>query len=70
MPEPKVKISIDYKRCDPRRCDKGVCATRLVCPTKLTKQIEPRDYPYPVAGFCQECGKCSDACLLKAINML
>lgn len=70
MPEPKVKISINYNRCDPKGCDKGICAAVVVCPTKLIKQIELRDYPFAVAGFCQECGKCSDACLLKAISML
>jgi len=70
MPEPKVKITIDYKKCDPKRCDQGVCAALVACPTKLIKQIERCDYPYPVAGFCQECGKCSEACLLKAISML
>ena len=70
MPEPKVKIIIDYKRCDPKRCDRGVCAALLDCPIKLIKQIEPYDYPYPIAGSCQECGKCSEASLLKAISML
>lgn len=70
MPEAKVKITIDYKRCDPRGCDKGVCAALLDCPTKLIKQIEPYDYPYPISGFCEECGRCLDACLMKAISML
>ena len=70
MPEPKVKITIDYKVCDPKKCDKGICIALLACPVKLIKQIEPYDYPYPVAGFCQECGKCSDACLSKAVSMV
>ncbi len=70
MPEEKVKVAIDYKRCDPRRCDKGICTALLACPTKLIKQMEPYDYPYPVAGFCQECSKCLDACLLEAIKMI
>ena len=70
MPEPKIKIAIDYKRCDPKRCDQGICAVLLECPSKLVKQIEPYGCPYPVAGFCQECGNCSEACLLKAISAL
>jgi Fe-S-cluster-containing hydrogenase component 2 len=70
MPEEKVKVAIDYKRCDPGRCEKGICAALLACPTKLIKQMEPYDYPYPVAGFCQECGKCLEACLFKAVSML
>ncbi len=70
MPDPKVKIAIDYERCDPKRCDQGICAAVLACPVKLIKQLEPRDCPYPITGFCQECGKCLEACLMKAINML
>ena len=69
MPEPKVKITIDYEKCKPGKCNKGSCAALLACPTKLIKQMEPYDYPYPGAGFCQECGKCSEACLLKAIKV-
>jgi ferredoxin len=70
MSDPKVKITIDYNKCNPKRCGQGVCAALLECPIKLIKQIEPYDYPYPVAGFCQECGKCTEACLLEAISML
>jgi Fe-S-cluster-containing hydrogenase component 2 len=70
MAELKVKITIDYEKCNPRRCEKGICAALPACPTKLIKQIEPYDYPFPTDGFCQECGKCLDACLLKAIRML
>jgi Fe-S-cluster-containing hydrogenase component 2 len=70
MPEPKVKITIDYKKCKPRKCNKGICAALQACPTKLIKQMEPYDYPYPTDGFCQECGKCSEACLFEAIKML
>jgi Fe-S-cluster-containing hydrogenase component 2 len=69
MPEPKVKITIDYEKCNPGKCDQGICAALLACPTKLIKQMDPCDYPYPIAGFCQECGKCLEACLLKAIKV-
>jgi NAD-dependent dihydropyrimidine dehydrogenase PreA subunit len=70
MPEPKVKIIIDYKRCDPQKCDKGICAAVLACPNKLLKQFGAYEYPYLVPGFCQECGKCTDSCLWEAIRML
>jgi len=70
MPEPKVKITIDYEKCDPRKCEKGICAALLACPTKIIKQMDPYDYPFPISGFCQECGKCVDACLWEAIMMM
>jgi len=66
----KLKVAVDYGKCHPERCDKGVCAALLECPLKLWKQEEPYDLPYPVPGFCQDCGKCVEACPLKAIGLL
>jgi Fe-S-cluster-containing hydrogenase component 2 len=70
MTEPKVKINIDYRKCNPKRCEKGICKAISVCPNKLIKQIGPFDFPYPIDGFCKECGKCQDACLLEAIHLM
>jgi NAD-dependent dihydropyrimidine dehydrogenase PreA subunit len=70
MPEPKIKITIDYKKCHPEQCDQGVCAAVLECPNRLWKQEEPYDLPYPIAGFCHDCGICVEACPMKAIEML
>ena len=70
MPEPKVKITINYQICNPKKCDNGICVALPACSVQLIKQMEPYDYPYPIAGFCQECGKCLDACLFKAISVL
>jgi hypothetical protein len=60
MLKPKVKVAVDYEKCHPERCDKGVCAVVLECHTRLWKQEEPHDLPYPVPDFCQECGTCVD----------
>jgi len=38
MLEPKLKVAVDYEKCHPERCDKGVCAAVLECPAKLWKQ--------------------------------
>lgn len=38
MLEPKLKVAVDYEKCHPERCDKGVCAAVMECPAKLWKQ--------------------------------
>lgn len=70
MFDTKLKVAIDYKRCNPRNCEKGICIIIGVCPSKLWKQLEPYDFPFPIQGFCQECGKCVDNCPMKAVKML
>jgi translation initiation factor RLI1 len=70
MLQPKLKVTVDYDKCHPEKCNRGVCVAVLECPVKLWKQEEPYDLPYPTPGFCKECGKCVESCLLEAIMML
>ncbi|MHC1578158.1 MAG: 4Fe-4S binding protein [Dehalococcoidia bacterium] len=70
MLEPKLKVALDYEKCHPDKCDHGVCAAVIECPTKLWRQEEQYDYPYPLPGFCEDCGICVGACPMKAIRML
>jgi ubiquinone/menaquinone biosynthesis C-methylase UbiE len=41
MLQPKLKVAVDYQKCHSERCDRGVCAAVLECPTKLWRQEEP-----------------------------
>ena len=70
MLQAKTKVAVDYDKCHPERCDKGVCVAVLGCPTKLWRQEEPYDLPYPIPGFCQDCAICVESCSLEAIKML
>lgn len=70
MLDGKIKVAIGYKRCNPNRCEKGICLVVAICPAKLWRQLRPYDYPYPVQGFCKECKKCVESCPLGAIRML
>jgi len=72
MLQPKLKVTIDYDKCQPEKCgcDNGICPAVKECPIKLWKQEEPYDLPYPFTGFCKECSKCAEVCPLKAITML
>ena len=63
----KQKVTVDYGKCHPEDCEKGVCQAVLVCPRKLWKQESPYDAPYPIFGFCEDCGKCIESCPNDAI---
>jgi len=72
MLQPKLKVTVDYGKCQPHKCGchEGVCPAVSKCPVNIWKQEEPYDLPYPVAAFCKECGKCVEVCPLEAIRML
>ncbi|MFP3879499.1 MAG: 4Fe-4S binding protein [Dehalococcoidia bacterium] len=70
MLEPKLKVGVDYGKCHPERCDEGVCIAVLQCPNRLWRQEAPYDLPYPIPGFCQDCGICVESCPMGAISML
>jgi len=70
MLDQKLKVGVDYGKCHPERCDKGICAAVFECPAKLLRQERPYDSPYPIPGFCQSCGICAESCPMEAIWML
>ncbi len=67
---PKPKAMVDYNKCYPEKCDKGICVAALKCPFEVLIQDVPNETPYTLQDFCIGCGKCSLACPLKAIKML
>lgn len=66
---PKAMAVVDYQKCRPEQCDRGICAAVPVCPTKTLKQEAPYEVPYPL-GLCRGCSQCALACPLKAIRMV
>ncbi len=66
---PKLRATIDPKKCHPEKCDRGICVAMLVCPTKTLKQESPYEIPFPI-GLCRGCGLCSLSCPFKAIRMI
>ena len=63
------KALLDVGRCQPQRCDKGVCLARKKCPVKALWQEEPYAVPFLSAGLCNGCSKCVAACSLRAIHL-
>lgn len=61
---------LDYSKCHPENCDKGICLAALACPNKVLKQEAPYEMPEPNPTMCVGCGECALACSLKAIRMV
>jgi translation initiation factor RLI1 len=60
---------VDYSKCDPERCENGVCAAALACPRKLLGQEAPYEAPMTDPSLCLGCGDCVQSCPLKAIEV-
>ena len=67
---PKKVALVDFEKCRPDRCDKGICAAVQACTHKLVKQEAPDDMPMFHPSTCKGCGECVRACPLKAIEIV
>jgi translation initiation factor RLI1 len=64
---PSKVALVDFNKCRPEKCDKGVCGSAAACPHKLLKQEAPYEMPMSNASPCSACGDCVVACPLRAI---
>jgi Fe-S-cluster-containing hydrogenase component 2 len=68
---PKKTPGVDYARCDPGQCDKGICKAALECEHGSLVQESPYETPeINPAKWCHSCAKCVKACPLEAIRMM
>jgi translation initiation factor RLI1 len=67
---PKQMAVVDYSRCQPERCDGGICLAALACPNRILKQEARYEMPDPNPAMCVGCGSCAQACPTKAIQMM
>jgi NAD-dependent dihydropyrimidine dehydrogenase PreA subunit len=67
---PKTKVVLDYSRCDPSRCEDGVCAAAKLCKRKVLKQEKPGEMPDLHPNMCLGCTECLGACPQKAIRLM
>jgi len=68
MPQPKIVL--DYSRCDPFRCEKGICAAGQVCERKVLRQEKPGEMPDVYQALCLGCADCLEACPQEAIRLM
>ena len=61
---------VDYRRCDPRKCENGTCVAVPACPRKLLYQEAPFEAPMSDPSPCRGCGDCARACPQKAIELV
>jgi translation initiation factor RLI1 len=61
---------LDYNKCQPEKCENGICTAVLACPSKLLKQGVPYTVPEPEPFACRACGDCTRACPQKAIRIV
>ena len=61
---------LDYNKCHPEKCDKGICAAVEACPVKVIKQEAPYEPPEIVQHIRVGYEYCVKVCPLDAIRMM
>lgn len=65
---PKPRAVVDFSKCMPEKCDRGICVATSACELKVLKQRDPYDPPMLKSpDLCLGCGDCAEACPFNAI---
>ncbi|MBT3363200.1 MAG: 4Fe-4S binding protein [Chloroflexi bacterium] len=60
---------VDFNKCQPDKCENGVCSAARACEKKLMKQLDPYDPPMTRSVSCKGCGDCVTACPFEAVSI-
>jgi len=63
----KIAI-VNYNKCDPKKCEDGVCKAVSACSKKVFKQEEPYEIPFINTNLCTGCYDCIKSCPRGAIE--
>ncbi len=66
---PNKTALVDYNRCQPEKCEGGLCKAAQACRYKLLKQEKLSEIPMTDPFICRGCGDCVRACPQKAIEI-
>lgn len=65
---PKKMAMLDYGKCNPAKCENGICLAVLACRHKLLSQEMAYELPDTPLTMCMGCNLCVRACPLHAIQ--
>ena len=66
---PGNRALVNFNRCRPEMCEKGICKAVQACRYKLLIQEKSHDVPLSDPFICRGCGDCVRVCPLKAIEI-
>lgn len=67
---PRKIVAIDYRSCEPEKCEDGICQAALVCEKKILTQTSPYEMPDTKATVCLSCAICVQACPQNAVRVM
>jgi translation initiation factor RLI1 len=60
---------VNFNKCQPDKCEGGICKAAQACRYKLVKQEKLYEMPITDPFICRGCGECVNACPFKAIEI-
>ena len=67
---PWKKALVNYNKCQPKRCDSGICTAAVACSRKVLSQEAPYETSMTDPSPCKGCSDCALACPLKAFEIV
>ncbi len=67
---PRKTVAVDYRACNPEKCEDGICKAVLLCEKKILTQEAPYEMPDTKASACLSCAICVKACPQKAVLVM
>ena len=67
---PKKTLVVDYRACEPEKCEDGICQAALVCEKKILTQEALYEMPDTKAAMCLSCAVCVQACPNNAVHLM
>jgi translation initiation factor RLI1 len=67
---PKQMVMVDYRKCQPEKCDEGICLAASACLNGVLSQEALHEMPDLNPALCVGCGLCAQACPFKAVQMM